>query len=529
MRQFKILTVLSLCSIFTAHAQIDPNAYGYYERAHLFSQSDMAGSARTRAMGGAQVAVGGDPGSVHVNPAGLGVMRSGRFDITLNTQVAGTNSEFSNVGDDNSTIDLKPGLNIPSLSLILAEAYDNPESNRLLKNQAFGFSINREYNFSNKFSYSGENLTGYNYRDALMQDIVSLGLTSTELANSNSIYGAAYNSNAILSFVDEVEPGEFVENNVFFTPDAPGGANVVQEENIDISGAKYETALSYGGNYDDVVFFGFSLGIPRVRYTLERTFTETVDPGNQYDLDYIELQETEQTTGTGANASLGVILKPFDFMRVGASVKSPSFMYMTEYTDRTFTAEFNYDYIDLEDYDPSQSALLSIDPSNEIELDQNKFNYTTVTPMHANLGAAFFIKKSGFISADFEYVPYGSARVTSSQYSLSGDNNTISDLYANAWNVRVGAEYRYKVLRIRLGYVNNGNSFNSSTGLNNSVSYFTGGFGVKHENKFFDIAVVNSQYSDSYQPYALVLEGDSPQVDFSTNLTQVMLTLGVSF
>src|SRR6188768_3271591 len=54
-------------------------AQSYAETALLFSRTSAAGSARIQALGGAQIALGGDYSSALSNPAGLGMYNRSEF------------------------------------------------------------------------------------------------------------------------------------------------------------------------------------------------------------------------------------------------------------------------------------------------------------------------------------------------------------------------------------------------------------------------------------------------------------------
>jgi hypothetical protein len=66
-------------------------AQGFVENALLFSRTKPGGSARIQAMGGAQVALGGDYSSALSNPAGLGMYN--RSEVTFSPALNFYNSD----------------------------------------------------------------------------------------------------------------------------------------------------------------------------------------------------------------------------------------------------------------------------------------------------------------------------------------------------------------------------------------------------------------------------------------------------
>ena len=529
MKALSICMAALLCLSYAVNAQVAEGAYGYYMRANDFAKAGLSGSARMRAMGGAQVALGADPGSMNINPAGLGLMRNSNFSFTGNVQLSSSQSTFESGQNTSVTNDFKPGFNLPNISIVFADRYDNPESSAVLKGQSFGISVNQSVNFSNKYSYSGRNETNGNFRNYLIDGVYANDLYAQDLVgNTVDLYSVAYQTFAINNYVDyDSVAGEYYDSEDFFTPDASNGSGMQQSENINISGFQNETSFSYGGNYDDKIFFGFSLGIPRVRYSIERTYEESIQGG--VNLKSMVLEEEEVTTGTGVNASFGIIVRPTDFVRIGASIKSPSFIWLTEKINQSLTTNFNSFVIDHSIYDPNSNTLDELDNLTLTgAVDERKFNYTLLTPMRANVGASFFFGKKGFVSTDLEYVPNGSSKLTSSSYSLSGDNTTIANLYGNAVNLRLGGEYRYKIFRVRAGAALMGNTYADGTDLNDAQNYITFGFGIKKEQNALDFAVVNTSSSTAYEPYSLD-NGLQPSVDLASKRTQVMVTYAVSF
>ena len=63
----------------------------------LFTRSSVAGTARTAGTGGAFSSVGADPGSMELNPAGLGLYRSSDIAITPGVRIAADQSNYDGI------------------------------------------------------------------------------------------------------------------------------------------------------------------------------------------------------------------------------------------------------------------------------------------------------------------------------------------------------------------------------------------------------------------------------------------------
>ena len=74
-----------------------------------------------------------------------------------------------------------------------------------------------------------------------------------------------------------------------------------------------------------------------------------------------------------------------------------------------------------------------------------EYNYRIRTPARAQISAAALLGKIGFVSADYEFVDYSTARlrparVGGDDYPFELENNAVQAAYGPAHNVRVGAE-----------------------------------------------------------------------------------------
>ncbi|HEU5290319.1 MAG TPA: long-chain fatty acid transporter, partial [Cyclobacteriaceae bacterium] len=95
----KLIIRLCLCAILVS-AGFSGRAQGFVENALLFSRTKPGGSARIQAMGGAQIALGGDFSSALSNPAGLGMYN--RSEITFSPGLNFYNTDAEHLGTNSS-------------------------------------------------------------------------------------------------------------------------------------------------------------------------------------------------------------------------------------------------------------------------------------------------------------------------------------------------------------------------------------------------------------------------------------------
>src|SRR6188474_3527329 len=95
-------------------------------------------------------------------------------------------------------------------------------------------------------------------------------------------------------------------------PDQPGfcfwplhkcipNGNVLQRRIATTKGARSETLLSFGGNYNNKLFLGMDIGIPTLRYLSNSIYEETDALDTIYDFRSFTLNENLETRGIGIN------------------------------------------------------------------------------------------------------------------------------------------------------------------------------------------------------------------------------------
>src|SRR5690348_6683377 len=143
----KLIIRLCLCATLMSTG-FNGWSQGFVENALLFSRTKPGGSARVQAMGGAQIALGGDFSSGLSNPAGLGMYN--RSEITFSPALNFYSSDAEHLGTKSS--DSKSVFNVSGLSLVFHIPKEN--SNGFLGG-SFGVSMTRINDFNTTFQYSG--------------------------------------------------------------------------------------------------------------------------------------------------------------------------------------------------------------------------------------------------------------------------------------------------------------------------------------------------------------------------------------
>ena len=486
---------------FGAHAQ-------YADNALRFSQTFIGGSARMLGLGGAQTSLGGDVSAVSGNPAGLGFYNRSEFSISPSLRFANASSTYlGNTTDiDNSHF------GIGNLGLVFNNMKDDIVPGKW-RGGSFGVSLNRGNNFNSKALYAGENGI-----DALVDFVIEESQASFDAGFNESALTSTFFGGYLIDYYPVIEQGDTVD---FLygselsqpIPDDPVG----QTEQIIRKGGQTQWSFAYGGNFEDKLYLGGAIAISSLNYTETRIFTERSSIIDQDKLTDYTYTEDRITNGTGINASLGVIYRPINILTLGLSYTTPTLYSINERLRNNIVANWNnFTY-------PNKDVLNVVTAQSPL----NEFDYRLRTPQRVNGGATFFFGKSGFITADVEWVDYGANELRNDRSEFTFDNQIIDEAFASAVNIRVGGEFRYDVARVRAGFARYGNPY-TSINEDGAVNYITGGAGLRFKSFYTDLSLVYSTSQERISPYVFA-DGSGPVADVDKKSTDISLTVGFTF
>ena len=205
-------------------------------------------------------------------------------------------------------------------------------------------------------------------------------------------------------------------------------------------------------------------------------------------------------------------------IRLGAAVHTPTAFRLND----EFESQMTYDFIDA-----NTSGEFSANS------DTGLFNYRLRTPWKYQVSGAVLIKKMGFVSAEIEYLDFGTSSFNYAKdnpgqnFSIEEQtvNNSIDELYQSVLNFKLGAEYVYKIFQFRAGYNISGSPFVEDKETNNAVSF---GIGLRQKRFYIDAAYRRSITKNRYQPYTIIV-APQPIVDTQWTKNDFILTLGFRF
>ena len=453
-----------------------------------FSSFDVLGTARTIGVGGGIGALGADFSVLSTNPAGLATFRRSEFTVTpsffLNTTEA--TLDRSNTGATNKN---KLAFNINNLGFVISKVGRNPN----WKTTNLGIGFNRIANFQQTINYNGE--TTGSYIDFFQE--ASIDVAPQDLNNFTT--GLAFDSEALFDLDDDL----------FYETDVELNENALlrKTQTIKRGGGINELSLSYAGNFKERLMIGGSIGFPFLSYTEEKVYNEEDVADEVPFYRALQFDENLTTTGSGINLKLGVIFRLSQMIRFGGAVHTPTKFTLTDIYD----TKFLYDYVN----DQNDGPVESSSPESE-------FEYVMKTPWRFMGNVGFIIKRSGFISADVEYVKYPDAEFDltenddsqSTRDFQSNLNNQIANIYQSAINIRLGGEFAHESLRFRAGVTLSGTPYADSyiqenpniRGIGDTRTTYALGIGLRKERFFMDLALRVANQESTFTPYSVTSE-----------------------
>ena len=511
------------------YSQQIPGALGYHEQALMFSQYNFTGSARILGLANTQISLGGDVSSALSNPAGLGFYNRSELVITPSVNIQSANSRF--IGSTTNS-DLG-NFNLANIGVVFNKTKDDIIPGKW-RGGSFAISFSKINNFNSDIKYSGNN--GNNdILDFYVQDANSQNVDFDELVGVT--YGA-FVTYLMSEFLDGFVTGNdttfvpFYER-TFFSEFPSESLPTLQEEIISSNGGQNQWNFSYGGNYGDFIYFGATLGIQSLRYEISKRYTETY-PGLQQDIvASSSLDEYLLTNGIGVNGTFGLIARPINQMTIGMSLVTPTYLSLSE--NYSYTSQGNFNNFDMRDYgnyfDANYDLIVNSDANfttfyeyeamlnNETYEEESEFDYTVTTPLRLNFGTSFFFNKSGFISADIEYVDYSTMKLKDNQGLIAGDQTTINESYKSTLNIRAGGEFRFKKLRLRAGYSYQPSPYKSEELSSNHIQMYTAGIGYRSRKFYTDMGVSYKRFNSKYAPY--ILDNPTGESYLQTNFVDI--------
>ena len=520
----------------------------------LFSEKNYEGTARSVAMGNAFTALGGDLGSIVLNPAGSAVAGYSQFSITPSLSFTTNTTQGVLPPDSDGTLsyfekkyrNTATGFSIPNFGVTF-----NYETGRKsgLKNVTFGFIASQTNDWNEDIYAAGTNKET-SFMGAMAYGATVDGMYGSDL-NRNSAYDnypwnyvVGYQSGMISTYGgydnEFVGASEVIFDNDGHTEISLGGP-IEQTYGRRIRGKKDDYLFNLGFNISDFIYLGANLGITSMSYSNDYYFKEaaidpanfeiSLDNGSTLYFDQMKYKYSYNVESTGVYGKLGIIITPGFGLRFGAAIQTPTASTITE----SWQEKGSTSYTD-NSYDAAADSPIGDD------------SYSFSEPWRANFGIAYTLGKVAALSVDYEMCDFSSMKFKRSILDdgrdyFNGLNSDIRHTFGTSHMLRAGVEVKpMDRLALRAGYniitspeKNDINGNRIDVPANQNVSF---GFGFNSRKSFFaDIACryafTTEEYFMPYSDYMFDANDNIiayvPEILNRKDAWKVLLTLGWRF
>lgn len=481
-----------------------------------FSQENLNGTARFRAMGGAFGALGGDFSSLNVNPAGSAIFANNQVTFTLNS--FGTNNKSNYFGtktdENSSTFDINQFGGVFVLK--------NTDRSSDWKKFSFAMNYENSNNFDNAVFSAGTNpnsignyFTYYaniNGGESLSNLQLQSGENITDLYDylgSNYGFGS---QQAFLGYQGYIidEASNYDENtNRNYVSLIPSGGNYYQENYFESNGYNGKLTFNASGQYKDKFYFGVNINTHFIDYKQSTSFYEENTNNLFSGVQRLRFDNELNTFGNGVSFQLGAIAKVTKEVRLGLSYESPTWYEMNDKLTQGL-------------------AVVSADALGELPTDYvipriiNVYEpYQLQTPGKWTGSIAYVYGKSGLLSIDYSLKDYGNTEFIPKD-DYRNVNREMTNLLGLSSELRIGGEYRINELSLRAGYRTEQSPYKNGKTIGELTGFSTG-FGYNFGGTRLDLAYSHTQ-RDSQKQFFSIGMTDSSKITTKTNNITITLS-----
>ena len=107
-----------------------------------------------------------------------------------------------------------------------------------------------------------------------------------------------------------------------------------------------EAVINFGGNISNKLFFGVNFGLVSIWYKHTESYSERAINPSQFQSGFSSFTHnySYSTSGTGINLKAGIIYLPVKGLRLGASISTPTWMYLHEEYEESMESHFSDGY-----------------------------------------------------------------------------------------------------------------------------------------------------------------------------------------
>lgn len=511
--------LLALGIGYSAHAQSVMDFRELHSNDLLrYTENEVRGTARFKAMSGAAGAMGGDLSAVSINPAGAAIFSDTQASLTLynDSRIAETNGDISADSRSRNRFDIDQ----IGTSLVY---YNNDQSSQWRK---YTLTINYQTrnNYNSRMQYNGTSNEGLSdYFVGFANEGTGMPIDWLTLQNGESItdlYGTLFYEfgfGAQQAFMgyngwfineDENNPGYYYSNS-----EASSYRHRLTRESRGYNSA-FEA--SFAGQYTDNWFFGFGFNVGVSDFYSYQNLTENGNGVNN-GLANANFMNELRTYGTSVAFNAGVIYQALPNWRVGLAYHSPTWNFLTD----DLRQGVNYQTMNEGELDDVHSIYPYFTNAYE--------TYRFRAPGKWIASSALVLGGRAILNVDYSLRDYRNIHAKDN-YRFYYDNvrmRQLNDHFDNEMRmsseVRIGGEYVIKNLSLRAGYMyaqtpyKNHASFDDTQGA-------SAGIGLTFDRFRVDLAYNYTQFSRGVELTSSAIRNLAP-----TTITNHGISLGLVY
>ncbi|WP_345006078.1 OmpP1/FadL family transporter [Snuella lapsa] len=500
------LLFIGILSMSSIYAQDITDALRY-------SQDNIQGTARFRALSGAFGALGGDMSAVSLNPASSAVFNKSHASFSLsNIDTKNDTDYFGRMTSANeSTFDLNQGG--------AAFVFANRNANSPWRKFSLAVAYEKTANFDDNWRAIGTNTNSGNFDNSISSYFFdyAYGLRLDEIERlDGETYSQAYqeigsaygysHQQAFLGYESFIlEPVDINNDaNTEYTINLNNG-NFFHDYSYAATGYNGKISFNMAAQYEDNLYLGLNLNSHFINYDRSTFLIE--ENSNTSDVEYIEFENNLSTTGSGFSFQLGGILKLSQEFRVGLTYDSPTWYTIEEEASQFIATDGINGFIEI------NPLIVNVYPQYKLQ-----------TPGKLSGSLAYVFGTQGLLSFDYSRKDYSTTKLKpTSDPDFAFENNNISNALTDAATYRLGGEYKYKQFSFRGGYRFEESPYKNGTTVGDLTGYSLG-LGFNFGNTKLDLTFDQANRSFATPLYNMGLV-DTANVD----RTDSNVTLSLSF
>ncbi len=410
-----------------------------------FGTAQPFGTARSMAMANAFTSLGGDLASATINPAGLGMYRSGEIALTplLTMQRGSSNVRMTDRSKSRMTLG-QAGL-----------VFKSYEGSGAVTGVNIAFGYNRVADLNYRMSGEWQGRQGSDGVVPSILDVMGRQLDHYGFENSN--YGENFPDmwGSLMAY-----NGYLLDDD--YLPYVGRDARIGRAYNLESRGSVNEVYFAVAMNFSNKLYAGITLGVQSLSQKKDLYYGEQYEypQGRPADmasvLDRLHYNQAAKTDGVGVNVKIGFTWRPTNGLRVGLAVHTPTWFAV----DHEYGAQMS-----ALRYDADDNRVVPVDIDTEgtwTDSGPDQWKFTTPTRLLAGISYTFGTR--GVLAVDYERSWYNAMRVSNVPYWVPGtwaDNlskEAFRDLFQGSNTLRIGGEFKpSNAWSLRAGYALTGN------------------------------------------------------------------------